>query len=124
MKVPDPHIRRAFSLHLPWYAFSPHAWSSHRLCRLLGPSFKRGPPKGYIHAIEQRWHQVESVLGAILASPDGDALQRVATYANEGLVHRMLNKYLPGLSDSLRLTNRLSSSDIILVRRLFPALLP
>ncbi|KAI0257234.1 fungal-specific transcription factor domain-containing protein [Lactifluus subvellereus] len=35
-----------------------------------GPSFKRGPPKGYIHAIEQRWHQVESVLGAILSSKD------------------------------------------------------
>ena len=35
-----------------------------------GPSFKRGPPKGYIHAIEQRWHQVESVLGAILTSTD------------------------------------------------------
>jgi hypothetical protein len=35
-----------------------------------GPSFKRGPPKGYIHAIEQRWHQVESVLGAILSSTD------------------------------------------------------
>jgi hypothetical protein len=35
-----------------------------------GPSFKRGPPKGYIHAIEQRWHQVESILGAILSSKD------------------------------------------------------
>ncbi|KAF8260725.1 fungal-specific transcription factor domain-containing protein [Lactarius quietus] len=39
-------------------------------CTFLGPSFKRGPPKGYIHAIEQRWHQVESVLGAILTSTD------------------------------------------------------
>jgi hypothetical protein len=36
----------------------------------VGPSFKRGPPKGYIHSIEQRWHQVESVLGAILSSKD------------------------------------------------------
>ncbi|KAJ7675340.1 fungal-specific transcription factor domain-containing protein [Mycena rosella] len=35
-----------------------------------GPSYKRGPPKGYIHAIESRWHQVESLLGAILQCPD------------------------------------------------------
>ncbi|KAG5652448.1 hypothetical protein H0H81_004992 [Sphagnurus paluster] len=35
-----------------------------------GPSYKRGPPKGYIHAIEQRWHQVESLLGAIIQCPD------------------------------------------------------
>lgn len=33
-----------------------------------GPSFKRGPPKGYIHAIEQRWHQVECILATIIAS--------------------------------------------------------
>ncbi|KAJ7170147.1 fungal-specific transcription factor domain-containing protein [Mycena filopes] len=36
----------------------------------VGPSYKRGPPKGYIHAIESRWHQVESLLGAILQCPD------------------------------------------------------
>ncbi|KAF7793390.1 hypothetical protein EIP86_004502 [Pleurotus ostreatoroseus] len=30
--------------------------------------FKRGPPKGYIHAIEQRWHQVECILGTIMAT--------------------------------------------------------
>ncbi|KAJ7786593.1 fungal-specific transcription factor domain-containing protein [Mycena metata] len=41
-------------------------------CTLVGtgPSYKRGPPKGYIHAIESRWHQVESLLGAILQCPD------------------------------------------------------
>ncbi|KAL4241803.1 Transcriptional Regulatory Element [Abortiporus biennis] len=38
-------------------------------CTFQGPSFKRGPPKGYIHAIEQRWHQVEALLGAIMAAP-------------------------------------------------------
>ncbi|KAK7695174.1 hypothetical protein QCA50_002364 [Cerrena zonata] len=38
-------------------------------CTYQGPSFKRGPPKGYIHAIEQRWHQVECILGTIMASP-------------------------------------------------------
>ncbi|TDL26205.1 hypothetical protein BD410DRAFT_836854 [Rickenella mellea] len=54
---------------------------------LARPSFKRGPPKGYIHAIEQRLRQVESVLGTIIGSSDeraqgviddlrGDALAR------------------------------------------------
>ncbi|KAF8167342.1 fungal-specific transcription factor domain-containing protein [Crassisporium funariophilum] len=49
-------------------------------CTYLGPSYKRGPPKGYIHAIEQRWHQVESLLGAILQCPDS----RV-----QGIVHEL-----------------------------------
>ena len=35
-----------------------------------GPSFKRGPPKGYISAIEHRLHQVEALLGAIIQSKD------------------------------------------------------
>ncbi|KAI1788821.1 fungal-specific transcription factor domain-containing protein [Ganoderma leucocontextum] len=33
------------------------------------PSFKRGPPKGYIHSIEQRWNQVECILATIMESP-------------------------------------------------------
>ncbi|KAI0801106.1 fungal-specific transcription factor domain-containing protein [Fomes fomentarius] len=38
-------------------------------CTFQGPSFKRGPPKGYIHSIEQRWHQVECILATIMDSP-------------------------------------------------------
>nr|VWO96875.1 Fungal_trans domain-containing protein [Ganoderma boninense] len=34
------------------------------------PSFRRGPPKGYIQALEHRLHQVESVLAAIMSSAD------------------------------------------------------
>ena len=40
----------------------------------VGPSFKRGPPKGYIHAIEQRWHQVECLLGTIMAAPQAEGI--------------------------------------------------
>ena len=40
------------------------------LIYVLGPSFKRGPPKGYITAIDHRLHQVEALLGAILQSTD------------------------------------------------------
>ncbi|KAH9944251.1 fungal-specific transcription factor domain-containing protein [Epithele typhae] len=39
-----------------------------------GPSFKRGPPKGYIHSIEQRWHQVECILATIMESPGAQAI--------------------------------------------------
>lgn len=33
----------------------------------MGPSRKRGPPKGYIDAIEARLHQTEALLGVLLA---------------------------------------------------------
>jgi hypothetical protein len=33
----------------------------------LGPSRKRGPPKGYIDAIEARLHQTEALLGILLS---------------------------------------------------------
>ncbi|KAF5369399.1 hypothetical protein D9758_002493 [Tetrapyrgos nigripes] len=39
-------------------------------CTFLGPSRKRGPPKGYIDAIEARLHQTEALLGIVLASGD------------------------------------------------------
>jgi hypothetical protein len=42
-------------------------------CTFLGPSRKRGPPKGYIDAIEARLHQTEALLGIILATTDGRA---------------------------------------------------
>lgn len=40
-------------------------------CTFLGPSRKRGPPKGYIDAIEARLHQTEAVLGIILSLAGG-----------------------------------------------------
>ncbi|KAI0036598.1 fungal-specific transcription factor domain-containing protein, partial [Vararia minispora EC-137] len=61
-------------------------------CTFLGPSFKRGPPKGYIHAIEQRWHQVESVLGAILASPDPQVAQLINNLKRDDLARDILNR--------------------------------
>ncbi|KAI5120399.1 hypothetical protein M0805_000178 [Coniferiporia weirii] len=36
-------------------------------CTFLGPSRKRGPPKGYIDAIESRLHQTEALVGILLA---------------------------------------------------------
>ncbi|KAL1728994.1 fungal-specific transcription factor domain-containing protein [Schizophyllum commune] len=39
-------------------------------CTFLGPSRKRGPPKGYIDAIEARLHQVEALIGIMLYSAE------------------------------------------------------
>jgi hypothetical protein len=39
-------------------------------CTFLGPSRKRGPPKGYIDAIEARLHQTEALIGILLDSGD------------------------------------------------------
>ncbi|KAI0778344.1 fungal-specific transcription factor domain-containing protein [Trametes elegans] len=47
-------------------------------CTFQGPSFKRGPPKGYIHSIEQRWHQVECILATIMEAPQAqDIIQNI-----------------------------------------------
>jgi hypothetical protein len=42
-------------------------------CTFLGPSRKRGPPKGYIDAIEARLHQTEALLGILISSSDNRA---------------------------------------------------
>ena len=60
--------------------------------RRIGPSFKRGPPKGYIHAIEQRWHQVESILGAILSSKDPHVNALINNLRRDDLARDILNR--------------------------------
>jgi hypothetical protein len=57
-----------------------------------GPSYKRGPPKGYIHAIEQRWHQVESLLGAILQCPDARVQEFVGDLKQDGLAREIIDR--------------------------------
>ncbi|KAM0788534.1 hypothetical protein ACM66B_001662 [Microbotryomycetes sp. NB124-2] len=39
-------------------------------CTYLGASRKRGPPKGYIEAIESRLHRMEALLGGLLQNDD------------------------------------------------------
>ncbi|BGP06376.1 fungal-specific transcription factor domain-containing protein [Rhodotorula toruloides] len=39
-------------------------------CTFLGASRKRGPPKGYIEAIESRLYRMEALLGGLLGSDD------------------------------------------------------
>ncbi|OAX40867.1 hypothetical protein K503DRAFT_567355 [Rhizopogon vinicolor AM-OR11-026] len=61
-------------------------------CTFLGPSYKRGPPKGYIQAIEQRWHQVESLLGAVLSCPDSGVQKVIADIKQDDLAREILNR--------------------------------
>lgn len=63
-----------------------------KACTFLGPSYKRGPPKGYIHAIEQRWHQVESLLGVILQCSDPRVQSIVADLRQDELAREILNR--------------------------------
>ncbi|GAA5834644.1 hypothetical protein JCM9279_007070 [Rhodotorula babjevae] len=48
-------------------------------CTFLGASRKRGPPKGYIEAIESRLHRMEALLGGLIGSDD----PRAATLLGE-----------------------------------------
>ncbi|CAA7264843.1 unnamed protein product [Cyclocybe aegerita] len=61
-------------------------------CTFLGPSYKRGPPKGYIHAIEQRWHQVEALLGAILQCSDERVQGIVSELRQDDLAREILGR--------------------------------
>ncbi|TDL28079.1 hypothetical protein BD410DRAFT_894187 [Rickenella mellea] len=61
-------------------------------CTYFGPTYKRGPPKGYIHAIEQRLRQVESVLGAIVGSSDERARGIVDDLRGDVLAREIIDR--------------------------------
>ncbi|KAG8741371.1 hypothetical protein FRC10_002936 [Ceratobasidium sp. 414] len=59
-------------------------------CTFLGPSRKRGPPKGYIDAIEARLHQLEALLGTVIASPDPRAQSLIADLISDPLARHII----------------------------------
>ncbi|CAE6481243.1 unnamed protein product [Rhizoctonia solani] len=59
-------------------------------CTFLGPSRKRGPPKGYIDAIEARLHQLEALLGTLIASPDSRAQSLIADLITDPLARHII----------------------------------
>ncbi|KAG9222442.1 hypothetical protein CCMSSC00406_0002777 [Pleurotus cornucopiae] len=61
-------------------------------CTFLGPSYKRGPPKGYIHAIEQRWHQVECLIGALLQCNDPRVQSVIQDLRRDNLASAILDR--------------------------------
>lgn len=58
----------------------------------IGPSFKRGPPRGYIQALEQRLKQVEAVLGTIAGTPDARAQSIVHDLKQDRLARAILDR--------------------------------
>ncbi|KAE9606530.1 putative transcription factor GRAS family [Lupinus albus] len=58
-----------------------------------------------------------------LASPDGDTMQRIATYFTEALADRMLKSW-PGIHRALNSTKMVMVSEEILVKKLFLELFP
>jgi len=63
-------------------------------CTFLGPSRKRGPPKGYIDAIEARLHQTEALLGIMIGSNDERARTLLEDIAK---VYIIISKYDKGI---------------------------
>ncbi|KAF8625103.1 hypothetical protein AX15_005575 [Amanita polypyramis BW_CC] len=61
-------------------------------CTFLGPSRKRGPPKGYIDAIEARLHQTEALLGIIIASNDSRAQSLLRDLAKDPLAKEIISR--------------------------------
>ncbi|OSX66607.1 hypothetical protein POSPLADRAFT_1053240 [Postia placenta MAD-698-R-SB12] len=55
-----------------------------------GPSFRRGPPKGYIKALEHRLHQMESTLAAIMTSKDPRAQGVIADLRRDSMARDIL----------------------------------
>ncbi|KAH9941542.1 fungal-specific transcription factor domain-containing protein [Amylocystis lapponica] len=61
-------------------------------CTFLGPSRKRGPPKGYIDAIEARLHQTEALIGILLASNDSRARSVLEDLSEDPLAKDIINR--------------------------------
>ncbi|KAF9563839.1 hypothetical protein CPC08DRAFT_721409 [Agrocybe pediades] len=61
-------------------------------CTFLGPSRKRGPPKGYIDAIEARLHQTEALLGIMLATPDPRAQSLLRDIGKDPLAKEIISR--------------------------------
>ena len=57
-----------------------------------GPSYKRGPPKGYINAIEQRMQHFEALLGVMMQTSDPRALGLIAELRQDELARSILNR--------------------------------
>ncbi|KAI0758095.1 hypothetical protein C8Q74DRAFT_1210244 [Fomes fomentarius] len=65
---------------------------STRACTFTDPSHKRGPPKGYILALERRLHQVEALLGTIIGSDDPRARGLVQDLSKDQLASHIIQK--------------------------------
>ncbi|THG95819.1 hypothetical protein EW026_g5896 [Hermanssonia centrifuga] len=65
-------------------------------CTYVGPSHKRGPPKGYILALERRLHQVEALLGTIIGADDMRARSLVEDLSRDQLAAHIIRRVKVG----------------------------
>ncbi|KAG6865247.1 hypothetical protein C0991_004128 [Blastosporella zonata] len=65
---------------------------SSKACTFLGPSRKRGPPKGYIDAIEARLHQTEALLGIMLSANDTRAQSLLRDIGKDPIAKEIINR--------------------------------
>ncbi|KAG8889120.1 hypothetical protein FRB98_005735 [Tulasnella sp. 332] len=61
-------------------------------CTFLGPSRKRGPPKGYIDALESKLHQMEALFGSIIASHDTRARSLIFDLSQNPLAREVIQR--------------------------------
>ena len=62
------------------------------LARLQALATSRGPPEGYINAIEQHMQHLEALLGVIMQTSDPRALNLIADLRQDELARSMLNR--------------------------------
>ena len=71
----------------------PDDFPSHtHVCLSAGPSYKRGPPKGYINAIEQRMQHFEALIGVIMQTSDPRAASLISDLGQDELARAILNR--------------------------------
>lgn len=80
VKIAPSKVRSVFINHL------------HEAHSDVGPSYKRGPPKGYISAIEQRLHQVEAILGAIINSKDTKSQETISALRTDDIAREIIDR--------------------------------
>ncbi|GAA6023010.1 hypothetical protein JCM10207_002039 [Rhodosporidiobolus poonsookiae] len=71
-------------------------------CTFLGASRKRGPPKGYIEAIESRLHRMEALLGGLLGSDDPRAQTLLGELIGDTEARDVLTRDLRAAADATK----------------------
>jgi len=61
-------------------------------CTSEGPEHKRGPPRGYLHALEDRLQGSEALLGVILSLPDQHVQQVLSALSHNSQANEILSR--------------------------------
>lgn len=67
------------------------------LLMLLEHNYQRGPPKGYIRALEQRLQLAESILGSVIASEDPASRSLVNNLRRDPIAHSIVDRVSHGI---------------------------